>query len=251
MNILCKNNIIMKTWVVYVHIFPNGKKYFGITCKIPNERWENGHGYTKNGQTVMYYAIQKYGWENVKHEILFTDLTLEEAREKEKELIEKYNTYCHAENPQGYNMTKGGEGTLGHKCSDITKEKMSQNRIGKYKGKNSYKSKPVITNYKEWETISDFVKEYNLCRHTVEKWLYGINAMPVEWYNKGLKFKNEEYDIKPQKVKHQFTVEIDGIKFSSQAKFAQYIGQLPSNVCKWINGEIPKKYLERGFKRTK
>ena len=242
----------MKNWVVYVHIFPNGKKYFGITCKMPDKRWENGHGYTKNGQPVMYHAIQKYGWENIKHEILFTNLTKKEAELKEKKLIALYKTNCKKYGVlYGYNMTDGGEGTLGHVVSEEARKKMSEKRIGKYKGKNFYKSKPVITNYKEWETISDFVKEYNLCRHTVEKWLYGINAMPIEWYDKGLKFKNEEYDIKPQKAKHQFVVEIDGIKFSSQTKFAQYIGQLPSNVCKWINGEIPKKYLERGFKRTK
>ena len=82
----------MKTWVVYVHIFPNGKKYFGITCKIPDKRWENGHGYTKNGQPVMYHAIKKYGWENIKHEILFTNLTKKEAELKEKELIALYKT---------------------------------------------------------------------------------------------------------------------------------------------------------------
>nr|DAF50438.1 MAG TPA: Protein of unknown function (DUF3304) [Siphoviridae sp. ctBCr48] len=28
----------MKKWIVYVHIFPNGKKYFGITSKTPHLR---------------------------------------------------------------------------------------------------------------------------------------------------------------------------------------------------------------------
>lgn len=37
-----------KKYIVYVHIFPNGKKYFGITSKAPNQRWENGKGYDKN-----------------------------------------------------------------------------------------------------------------------------------------------------------------------------------------------------------
>lgn len=243
----------MKNWKVYVHTFPNNKKYFGITCRDdPNIRWQNGKGYGKDGQPVMYNAIQKYGWDNVKHEILFSGLSRKEAESKERELIALYKTNCKRYGYlYGYNMTDGGEGTLGHKVSKESKKKMSEIRIGKYKGKDCYKSKPVITNEEEWETITDFVKQYNLCRHTVEKWLYGINAMPIEWYNKGLRFKNENYNIRPQKNKHSFIVEIDGIKFSSQAQFSKYIGQHPSNVCKWINGDIPQKYLERGFKRTK
>ena len=243
----------MKTWFVYVHIFPNGKKYFGITSKInPEWRWENGSGYTEDHQPIMYNAIQKYGWENVKHEILFSELTKEEAENKEKELIKQYKTNCKRYGDlYGYNMTDGGEGTVGHVVSEEVKERMSQIRMGKYKGKNCYKSKPVITNNKEWDTISDFAKEYNLCRRTVEKWLYGINGMPIEWYEQGLRFKNEQYPIHPQSVPHRFTIEIDGLTFTSQSKFAEYIGQLPSNVCKWINGKIPQKYLDRGFKRTK
>ena len=43
----------------------------------PAERWKNGKGYSKN--TYVRAAIEKYGWENVKHEILFTDLPEEEA----------------------------------------------------------------------------------------------------------------------------------------------------------------------------
>lgn len=243
----------MKNWKVYVHTFPNNKKYFGITCRDdPNIRWQNGKGYDKDGQPVMYNAIQKYGWDNVKHEILFSGLSKKEAESKERELIALYKTNCKRYGClYGYNMTDGGEGTLGHKVSKESKKKMSEVRIGKYKGKDCYKSKPVITNEEEWETITDFAKQHNLCRRTVEKWLYGISAMPIEWYNKGLRFKNETYNIRPQKNKHSFIVEIDGIKFSSQAQFSKYIGQHPSNVCKWINGDIPKKYLERGFKRTK
>jgi hypothetical protein len=243
----------MKNWKVYVHTFPNNKKYFGITCRDdPNIRWQNGKGYGKDAQPVMYNAIQKYGWDNVKHEILFSGLSKKEAELKERELISLYKTNCKRYGClYGYNMTDGGEGTLGHKVSKESKKKMSEVRLGKYKGKDCYKSKPVITNEEEWETITDFAKQHNLCRRTVEKWLYGISAMPIEWYNKGLRFKNETYNIRPQKNKHSFIVEIDGIKFSSQAQFSKYIGQHPSNVCKWINGDIPQKYLERGFKRTK
>ena len=65
-----------KKFCVYRHIFPNGKSYIGITSKKPNQRWENGKGYSKTGQNAIYNAIKKYGWDNIKHEILFDNLTL-------------------------------------------------------------------------------------------------------------------------------------------------------------------------------
>ena len=70
-----------KKYVVYLHIFPNKKYYVGITSAIPyTRRWRNGTSYKK--QTKMYNAILKYGWENIKHKILFTELTLEETKIK-------------------------------------------------------------------------------------------------------------------------------------------------------------------------
>lgn len=61
-----------RRWCVYEHLFPNGKRYVGITSKPPKTRWENGAGYAKDGQPVMYNAIQKYGWDNIEHNVLFT-----------------------------------------------------------------------------------------------------------------------------------------------------------------------------------
>ena len=85
----------MKNWKVYVHTFPNNKKYFGITCRDdPNIRWQNGKGYDKDSQSVMYNAIQKYGWDNVECEILFSGLSKKEAELKERELIALYKTNC-------------------------------------------------------------------------------------------------------------------------------------------------------------
>ena len=56
-----------KTYTVYCHTSPSGKRYVGITCKSLNSRWQNGKGYLYNKH--FYSAIQKYGWENFKHEI--------------------------------------------------------------------------------------------------------------------------------------------------------------------------------------
>lgn len=93
-----------KRYSVYLHRFPNNKVYIGITCKVPSYRWGiNGKGYNK--QILMWRAIQKYGWGNIQHEILFSNLTKEQAEEKERELINKYNSNNFN---YGYNIESGG-----------------------------------------------------------------------------------------------------------------------------------------------
>lgn len=57
------------SYSVYVHVFPNGKLYIGSTRQEPKKRWRYGGGY-KNTKTI-YEPILKYGWENIKHIVLF------------------------------------------------------------------------------------------------------------------------------------------------------------------------------------
>lgn len=102
-------------WCVYCHTNKiNGKKYFGITSNVVDRRWKNGNGY--RGQCVFWRAINKYTWDGFEHEIIFDNLTRDEAIQKEVELIAKYKTNCcrYKDPAYGYNMTDGGEGTSGH-----------------------------------------------------------------------------------------------------------------------------------------
>ena len=99
-----------RDFTVYKHTSPSNKVYIGITCKDPTHRWRNGRGYEKN--QYFWNAIQKYGWNNFNHEILFTRLTEKEAKLMEQMYIALYDS----NNPNnGYNITLGGEGTLGLK----------------------------------------------------------------------------------------------------------------------------------------
>lgn len=91
-------------YYVYVHINEiNGKMYVGITCQNPEDRWENGYGYSYNQH--FFRAIKKYGWNNFKHEIIASNLTQDEACNMEKLLIKKLNTNNQA---YGYNKDDGG-----------------------------------------------------------------------------------------------------------------------------------------------
>ena len=87
---------------VYCHTFPNGKKYIGIS-KDPKRRWSaNGLYYMK--QTKIARAINKYGWQNVKHDILVDGLTEEQAKTLEVSLIAQMDTI-----KKGYNVSVGGD----------------------------------------------------------------------------------------------------------------------------------------------
>lgn len=109
---------------VYKHTCPNEKIYIGITKQQPIKRWDyNGYGYRKN--TLFYRAIQKYGWSNIKHEILYENLSKEEAEQKEIELIEKYKSN---QPKYGYNIANGGNTT--GTVSEATKKKISKTLKG-------------------------------------------------------------------------------------------------------------------------
>lgn len=127
-------------YTVYKHMCPNGKVYIGITRQEPKKRWRYGHGYHNN----QYFAraIEKYGWDNIKHEILFEGLSKQEAHKKEVELIA---TYRSNDFDFGYNISAGGDGcesispetrekirhTLtGHFVSDETRKKISDSLTG-------------------------------------------------------------------------------------------------------------------------
>lgn len=114
-----------KKWVVYKHTSPSNKVYIGITSLDPKQRWANGLGYRT--QTVMWNAIKKYGWDNFKHEILESDLSYDEAREKEIYYIDKYKSNCrkYYKPTMGYNMDDGGCTGNGHPFSDEAKKKVS------------------------------------------------------------------------------------------------------------------------------
>ena len=108
-----------ESWSVYIHTSPSNKVYIGITSQEPQKRWGNGSNYSK--QKYFYAAIQKYGWENIKHEVLFNNLTEEEAKQKEIELIAKHNS---TDSNYGYNLTLGGDGVKGYVQTEETKQRI-------------------------------------------------------------------------------------------------------------------------------
>ena len=110
----------MNKYCVYKHTAPNGKIYIGITSQNTNRRWRNGNGYYENEHFSR--AIKKFGWDSFQHEVLYDNLTQEDACKIESSLIEKYHSN---DDRYGYNKSSGGEKpAIGIKHSDETKKKM-------------------------------------------------------------------------------------------------------------------------------
>ena len=115
---------------IYKHIFPNNKVYIGVTSKTLRQRWRGGKGYlarNKKGvfcQPRVANAILKYGWDNIKHDIIATAETKEFAEELEKKYIAFYRS---SEIEFGYNIQGGG---YGGSLSEESKKKISEANKG-------------------------------------------------------------------------------------------------------------------------
>lgn len=125
---------INNNYTVYIHIIPKeiskynwNKYYVGITRQNPKKRWGgNGCNYK---ESYFYNAIQKYGWNNIKHEIIVDKINKENAC-----YLEKFIIKCLKSNQRkyGYNISDGGEGG------------------------NRRALKPV----KQYDLLGNFIKEY-------------------------------------------------------------------------------------------
>ena len=115
----------MNSYCVYKHTCSNGKAYIGITCTGTKKRWRGGRGYAKDSH--FGYAIKKYGWDNIKHEVLHDGLDEQTAKKLEVELIAYYQTQ---DAEHGYNMTVGGDGATGYHHTEENKKKHSNILLG-------------------------------------------------------------------------------------------------------------------------
>lgn len=120
--------------IIYRALFPNGKSYIGQTIndlKYRKNQHKKDYKNDKHKNIVFYRAIRKYGWDSIEWSIIDTTETQEELNEKEKYWINYYRTFIRFCDSNGYNMSLGGEGNLGHKVSEKTKDKLRLLNLGK------------------------------------------------------------------------------------------------------------------------
>lgn len=222
----------MSKYCVYKHTSPSGKVYIGITSQNPIRRWKNGLGYKNQ---VFFNAIQKYGWENIKHEILFSGLSKEEAELKEIELIKSYRS---TDFRFGYNFSDGGH--CKSPVSFETREKISKNHadvsgsnnpmFGIYhseetKRKISMKRKGIVVTEETKRKISDSTKGKK--NHNFGK------PMSIE---AKIKMSNTKKGVENPKLRKKvFCVELNKI-FNSLLEASKNTGANYSKISEVCNG---------------
>jgi group I intron endonuclease len=154
---------------IYQLLFPNGKKYIGITSRTAQER------FNQHCRSVKKYAIdgaiRKYGKENVIITVLATIDNWELLCLAEQEAIVKFNT----KSPNGYNLTDGGEGTLGFLATDEQRKKLSLSRKGRIlseetKRKISIANKDRVISMETREKMKLAMKGYKPSPETRKIW---------------------------------------------------------------------------------
>lgn len=142
--------------IIYCLTSPSGKKYIGQTIRNFDKRFEEHC--IKNESRILYNAIQKYGRDNFKKEILLK-CNNDFLDEYEIKFIYLYNSLY----PNGYNIRTGGSNGL--HCDD-SKEKMRQSKLGEKNfnfGKpRDEKTKKNISNSKKGENHHFFGKNLSI-----------------------------------------------------------------------------------------
>lgn len=153
--------------IVYKYTAPNNKVYIGITTR-PEERYKEHR--SKRTDTLFQRAIDKYGFENLKYDILEEyELPAIELWEKltnrEKFYIKQYDS---SNKEKGYNLTNGGVGVLGYKFSEEDLKRRSEAMMGKnnpmYGKINPFKNKKHTAEAKrkmsEWHSGKKLSEEH-------------------------------------------------------------------------------------------
>lgn len=225
-------------YIVYCHTNKiNGKKYIGQIKLSPERRWgKNGCNYS--GSRHFFGAIQKYGWNNFDHEIIASNLTLEEANNFESLLIQKLNT----QNPnKGYNIAFGGDNK---EPSEETKKLWKEQRSGG----NHPNAKKVICDNIVFDCIGDCASYYNVNRRLINSWLLRELPMPQDFIDKQLRF---EEDIIPHssQVGGKKSVICDDVVYNTIIEFAKMFNLKQNNVSRWLSGQrkMPQEWKDRGL----
>jgi hypothetical protein len=194
------------------------KHYVGITSQTFQKRKSvhKHNALTKNLPNYFYRSIRKYGWDNFIWNIIedgVCDFAI--LNSKEIEYIEKYNAFTN-----GYNMTIGGDGTVGYKHTEEAKNKISNATKGISKG-------PLSEDH--YNKISKINK--SRCGKTYEE-LYGVEK--AKELKAGLsRYSKELHDNQNHK---------EWLKMSYDEKYNEKAEQIKSKMStthknKLVNGK--------------
>jgi hypothetical protein len=210
-----------REWAVYEHVFPNGKRYIGISTD-PEKRWNKGAGYRSDGQNKMHRAIKKYGWDNIEHNVILRGLTEDQAKQIEQDLIAALNTIA-----DGYNSVAGGDTGRAFYINDFLLDRINAMR----------KLAPETigdSRHYPWEAV------YEDRYHTIAAQNYNRLADYVhDHYGKQEPLDGMDY-YAPERFWYYFWCELENALRYSQGKKIKKIESFGENLCRRILGKQDK-----------
>ena len=224
------NNV---SFCIYMHTnIITGKQYIGLTSKGIEKRWRSHIAFAKKHNKYYFHrAINKYGIDSWKHEILEDNIkNIEDANMLEKFYINKYDTFNN-----GYNSTTGGDGTTGNKT--VTEKTIRYRESRKTIIKFIHKDYGI-----EELCIDDMSKKYNISKSNLCSVSKGNRKNASGWYLYsqesliGIENKEEDYFLsKLITVYNEITL---AIVTGNSKEVSKLTGLKYSNLKRMYEGEI-------------
>ena len=202
-------------FVIYKATFPNNKVYIGKSKDFKNRlRGHNWSGKKGSSNHIMSRAIRKYGFENIKWEIIHECSSSEEMSQMEIFYIKEYNSIDHE---FGYNMVCGDKEDNHYDKRknidpeyqlDVIKKKLEANghNPDKYVVIDDKIGKDIIDEYVGGGMIRRMSKKYKISRNRLKRFLLSNNVKIVSQVNTSLTFSEEYINKIIEKYKNGETI---------------------------------------------
>ena len=224
-----ENTTIENDYSVYDHIIPDGMHYYGTTNNI-KERFRPSTYKT----TSLRPYIEKYGWENIQHIVLFENLPKEDALSIEDSLIvsgwEKGN--CINQQRSGYVSKKEG----------YTREYYEQHKDEIKQYREQHKDEHKEYNRKYYEQNKDKIQER-------KKQYYEQHKDEIKQYREQnkeqiLERKKQYYEQNKDKWKEYYEQNKEQIK-TQQKQYREQNKDKISEYQRQYQREYQRKYRQR------
>lgn len=187
-------------FVIYKAEFPNGKVYIGKSKDFNSRIIKHSYS-TRYYNTKLTNAINKYGFDSIKWDVIYETDNIDDLNKKEIEFIIKYDSI-----KNGYNTSTGGDGgdTISNnpRRSDIIKQQL------KSKGYDSDSYYIEISDIIADSIIDDYVNNKLSLKELARK--YKISRQRLTRF---IKSKNIEID--KDRIKLTNSVKLDKSKIDS------------------------------------
>ena len=161
--------MVNNTGLIYKITSPSGKMYIGQTIGKLNRRISR-HA-TESGCVAMKHAMDKYGRENMKYDVIEENIPLEHLDDREMYWINELNTLS----PNGYNLTTGGRRPT---FSEETKEHLREvSRARKIERDGYLGSVHLVNKNRFMPRLTINAKEENLSHHSFKTREEAVNIL--------------------------------------------------------------------------